>query len=441
MDRLNEAFAKDFEELYTERRYLYEMALDRVTDALRAIARDRSSFTVAQQRRIRVEAGRVKEANRLLAKAQNPKYDTRIVRPEDIFDVITDIAGTRVTCNTTEDVRAVEQAILNSQTLLHPRSVSAEKAREDYISNPKQSGYRAVHLLVEVSVPQGGAFCEVTCELQIRTLLQHAWGELTHEDTFKPEVKVPPLVSALSKRLATALAVLDEIAQDLRDELNKIETEPDGNEPADSSPQQAQETPLPKAWLKQTVLDDCFQETTGRTLHLTPSQYEYVLRRFTQNKVTVANDVRAAIEGALASSREVFIEFPVPLTDLELLLAAVEYVQGGEAIRAALIDQASKKQDRLHQQRVFEERYQAGSMHIGTALRVTRRYAIFQFQSGETGILSARHLEAGRRQVNLESIIQPGDSVRVEVVHAVAQEKRIEVRSNELLGRVAADGR
>ncbi|GHB28755.1 GTP pyrophosphokinase [Streptomyces chryseus] len=201
MDRLNPAFAKDFEALYADSRYLYEMALDRVTDALRAITRDRNRFTVAQQRRIRVEPGRVKEANRLLAKAQNPKYDSRIGRPEDIFDVITDVAGTRVTCNTTEDVRAVERAIISSQTLLHPRTVPEDKAREDYISSPKPSGYRAVHLLVEVAVPQGGEFCQVSREIQIRTLLQHAWGELTHEDTFKPEVKVPPLVTALSKRL------------------------------------------------------------------------------------------------------------------------------------------------------------------------------------------------------------------------------------------------
>jgi hypothetical protein len=36
-------------------------------------------------------------------------------------------------------------------------------------------------------------------------------------------VKVPELVKVLSKRLATALAVLDEIAQDLRGELDKVE--------------------------------------------------------------------------------------------------------------------------------------------------------------------------------------------------------------------------
>ncbi|HET6355406.1 hypothetical protein [Streptomyces sp.] len=437
MDRLNPAFASEFKVLYAERRPLYEMALDRVTDALRAITHDRGRFTVAQQRRVRVEPGRVKEANRLLAKAQNAKYDARIARPEDIFDVITDIAGTRVTCNTTEDVRAIEKAIVSSQTLLHPRAIPLDKAQEDYISAPKPSGYRAVHLLVEVAVPQGGEFRQVSCEVQIRTLLQHAWGELTHEDTFKPEVKVPQLVSALSKRLATALAVLDEIAQDLRDELNKIETAGDGSEVEESAVQQ-KPGPLPKAWLKQGLLLGVFRDLTGRNLHLSAAQYEHLLRKFTQAQLADATVVREAIDASLSVSRGVFEEFPVHLTDLELLLAATEHKQGEHAVRRALRDQAAQKQERLHQHREFEDMYQPGSLHIGTALRVTKRYAIIQLQAGHTAILSARHLESGKRHVNLEAVVQPGDSVRVEVIHATAEDGRIEVRSNELLSQLVA---
>jgi ribosomal protein S1 len=160
---------------------------------------------------------------------------------------------------------------------------------------------------------------------------------------------------------------------------------------------------------------------------------------FTQNTLTDANEVQGAISSALVLSRAVFQQFPIPLTDLELLIAAAEYKQGEEIVQGSLGSQAAHKQERLHRHREFEEKYQPGSLHIGTALRVTRRYAIIQLQAGDTAILSARHLEAGtRRQINLEDVIQPGDSVRVEVVHASAQENRIEVRSNELLE--VADG-
>ncbi|WP_229843652.1 hypothetical protein, partial [Streptomyces chryseus] len=241
----------------------------------------------------------------------------------------------------------------------------------------------------------------------------------------------------VANALATALAVLDEIAQDLRDELNKIETAGDGSE-AEDTPVPPKSGPLPKAWLQQRVLAEAFHHATNRNLHLSAAQYEQVLRKFTQAQLTEAVAVRVAIEAALNLSRGVFEEFPVHLTDLELLLAATEQQLGEEAVGQTLRDQAAQKQSQLHQHREFEDMYQAGSLHIGTALRVSKRYAIVQLAAGHTAILSARHLESGKRQVNLENVIQPGDSVRVEVVHAAAQENRIEVRSNELLEQVVA---
>jgi hypothetical protein len=62
----------------------------------------------------------------------------------------------------------------------------------------------------------------VRCEIQLRTLLQDSWGELTHEDTYKPGSKIPPLVTTLSRRMADLLATLDEIAEDLRGELDIV---------------------------------------------------------------------------------------------------------------------------------------------------------------------------------------------------------------------------
>ena len=63
----------------------------------------------------------------------------------------------------------------------------------------------------------------VTCELQVRTLLQDSWGELTHEDSYSKAGELPPLVEILSKRMADLLATLDDIAEDLRSELDRID--------------------------------------------------------------------------------------------------------------------------------------------------------------------------------------------------------------------------
>jgi len=72
----------------------------------------------------------------------------------------------------------------------------------------------------------------------VRTLLQDSWGELTHEDTYSKSGELPPLVEVLSTRMADLLATLDDIAEDLRNELDRIDeaivTETAGQPDADS---------------------------------------------------------------------------------------------------------------------------------------------------------------------------------------------------------------
>jgi hypothetical protein len=81
------------------------------------------------------------------------------------------------------------------------------------------SGYRGWH--VNLGVQHDST--HVTCELQVRTLLQDSWGELTHEDTYSKSRELPPLVEVLSTRMADLLATLDDIAEDLRNELDRID--------------------------------------------------------------------------------------------------------------------------------------------------------------------------------------------------------------------------
>jgi predicted RNA-binding protein with RPS1 domain len=154
------------------------------------------------------------------------EHEGGIDEPEAIFTYVHDIVGTRVTCNTKDDVNAVVaaiQSVVESNDGHKVFSRGRDDWKKDYVSGPKESGYRAVNLTLAVYVPQGGHLSLIPCEVQVRTLLQHAWGELTHEDTYKPGVSPPPLVVTLSRRLADALAVLDDIALDLRKELDRVE--------------------------------------------------------------------------------------------------------------------------------------------------------------------------------------------------------------------------
>ena len=60
---------------------------------------------------------------------------------------------------------------------------------QDYISSPKTSGYRGVHLIYKYGSDKSTDFKDMRIEIQIRTLLQHAWA--TAVETVGTFIKMP----------------------------------------------------------------------------------------------------------------------------------------------------------------------------------------------------------------------------------------------------------
>jgi ppGpp synthetase/RelA/SpoT-type nucleotidyltranferase len=174
---------------------------------------------------VRVAAGRVKNAARTWRKLNLPNYETQVTGLDSIPVVLDDLIATRIICTNTSDLSRVWDLLRELDTWedgLEPVLALEAGSDRDYCTSPKPSGYRARHINVRTAVNDGLNRSLVTCEIQVRTLLQDSWGELTHEDTYKPGSKIPPLVTTLSRRMADLLATLDEIAEDLRGELDIV---------------------------------------------------------------------------------------------------------------------------------------------------------------------------------------------------------------------------
>jgi len=177
--------------------------------------------------RFRRATGRVKDPLRLWTKMHTPKYAGLIPSVTTIPNVIDDLVGVRVVCTNKSDVRRLGTEIeglahLHWDQLSHQFGIGLEEGSErDYLKNPKTSGYRAYHANLIAEVSNIGGSSNVRGELQLRTLLQEGWGELTHEDTYKPDQQVPPLVGVLSKRMGELLATIDDIAEDIQTELGR----------------------------------------------------------------------------------------------------------------------------------------------------------------------------------------------------------------------------
>ncbi|MFT9787559.1 MULTISPECIES: GTP pyrophosphokinase [Streptomycetaceae] len=205
-----------------KRKYL-DTARDAATRVLSEYFEDKLSEM--EGARVRITGGRVKSKARTWRKLNLPKYRDVIHQLDEVPEIIDDLVGIRITCNNQSDVvrvRDLIKALPVSDGVVGSVLAQEEGSWKDYANAPKATGYRAVHVNLQTAVSLGVEWHLVTCELQVRTLLQDGWGELTHEDTYKPGSEPPALVRTLSRRMADLLAAVDDIAQDLREELDRL---------------------------------------------------------------------------------------------------------------------------------------------------------------------------------------------------------------------------
>jgi ppGpp synthetase/RelA/SpoT-type nucleotidyltranferase len=241
---VNDASAQD--ELpftYDEFKRWYEaISADRLEPARETVVRllgqlmDEHDLAEFDRVRIRLAASRVKAAPRVWAKLDQLKYRPQITKLDDIPMVLDDLVGLRIVCNNISDIKTVMDMLSNLadsfENSSEPLSLQSASERK-WLDPPKETGYRAYHINLQTRVHGYKRWHDVTAELQVRTLLQDGWGELTHEDTYKTALKLPPLAQTLAKRMANLLSCVDEIAQDLRDELDALAKNPE--EPATPS--------------------------------------------------------------------------------------------------------------------------------------------------------------------------------------------------------------
>lgn len=81
-----------------------------------------------------------------------------------------DIGGLRAVVENIAQVRRLE-ALYKTGKWTHVLDDT-----DDYITNPKESGYRSLHLIYRYQNPKAEAYNGYYIELQIRTQLQHAWA-------------------------------------------------------------------------------------------------------------------------------------------------------------------------------------------------------------------------------------------------------------------------
>ena len=129
---------------------------------------------------------------------------------KNIDKSIKDVVGVRIICSFLPDVYDLIDIIKNSNII----RVIGEK---DYITNPKDSGYRSYHILVEVPVDLIRGKEYVKAEIQIRTLAMDLWAGLNHKLSYKSRY----CTEEIDKRLWEVSKELNQIDKEMTELVNK----------------------------------------------------------------------------------------------------------------------------------------------------------------------------------------------------------------------------
>lgn len=121
---------------------------------------------------------RLKSVNSIIGKLKRKGLPLSV---NSIKDNLFDVAGIRVICNYRDDVYSVSN-YLSAQNDIQVLRV------KDYIKNPKQNGYRSLHVIYAVPVFLSSGPHYTPVEVQFRTIAMDYWASLEHALRYKTDL-------------------------------------------------------------------------------------------------------------------------------------------------------------------------------------------------------------------------------------------------------------
>ena len=135
---------------------------------------------------------------------------------------ILDVAGIRVVCSFLDDVYLLADALLKQDDI-----ILIEK--KDYIANPKENGYRSLHLIVAIPIFLEHEKRVMPVEIQLRTLAMDFWASLEHQLRYKKNCDFTEAMAEELQNCANLSAQLDIKMDSLRESVeskDKIKEKP-----------------------------------------------------------------------------------------------------------------------------------------------------------------------------------------------------------------------
>ncbi len=132
---------------------------------------------------------------------------------DNISSNLNDVAGIRVICSFIDDIYMLRDCLVQQDdvTLLEEK---------DYIKNPKDNGYRSLHLILEIPIFLTNEKRFVRVEVQFRTIAMDFWASLEHQLKYKKNIPNSEAISEELEYSAELIHQLDKRMIQIRDKIN-----------------------------------------------------------------------------------------------------------------------------------------------------------------------------------------------------------------------------
>lgn len=137
---------------------------------------------------------------------------------DSIEEHLNDVAGIRVICSFPDDIYKLADYLVAQDDI---KLIE----RKDYISKPKKSGYRSLHLIIEVPIFLTNEKRHMRVEVQFRTIAMDFWASLDHKLKYKKNIKDAESISDELFYCAELICQLDNRMQQIREKIEINPTE------------------------------------------------------------------------------------------------------------------------------------------------------------------------------------------------------------------------
>ena len=154
---------------------------------------------------------RVKSFDSLLKKIRRKNIPLTMT---SIEENIQDIAGVRVICSFPDDIYRLADCLLSQDDI-----ILLEK--KDYIKNPKPSGYRSLHLIIQTPIFLQEGKRMVTVEVQLRTIAMDFWASLDHKVEYKKKIQDSEEIANELRECAKIISEVDTRMENIKNRIRE----------------------------------------------------------------------------------------------------------------------------------------------------------------------------------------------------------------------------